>query len=229
MLCYAAELAESDPLRADCLAVWQRLESNHLPGEHYPVVMAAMAGLENPQAEIRISKLSSEVMDEVGVAMRDRHTEPGESYLFQKIGFAKDHYEADETAFNWYAKGTPFTMDYGTYTGDVAVGGAHNVVEITDEDSLRRGYLARHLFTPAVDYTHCEVPVTLKLLWGRVRSFAEVENKDGKIDRTKTPYFYIGDKNPVGPKCWKVRLLMFVKPDYVVLFDRVYEIGRAHV
>jgi hypothetical protein len=73
-----------------------------------------------------------------------------------------------------------------------------------------------------VDYTHCEVPVTLKLLWGKVRSFAEVENKDGKIDRTKTPYFYIGDKNPVGPKTWKVRQLLFVKPDYVVLFDRVY-------
>lgn len=62
----------------------------------------------------------------------------------------------------------------------------------------------------------------MKLLWGKVRSFAEVENKDGKIDRTKTPYFYIGDKNPVGPKTWKVRQLLFVKPDYTVLFDRVY-------
>ena len=113
-------------------------------------------------------------------------------------------------------------MDYGTYTGDVGVAGAHNLVEIPDEDNLRRGYLANHIFTPVVDYTHCELPVTLKLLWGKVRSFAEVENKDGKIDRTNTPYFYIGDKNPVGPKCWKVRLLLFVKPDYVVLFDRVY-------
>jgi hypothetical protein len=161
-------------------------------------------------------------MDEVGVAMRDRHGEAQESYLFQKIGFAKDHYEADETAFNWYAKGTPLCMDYGTYTGDVGIGAAHNAVEIPDEDNLRRGYLANHLFTPALDYTHCEVPVTLKLLWGKVRTFAEVENKDGKIDRTKTPYFYIGDRNPVGPKTWKVRLMMFVKPDYLVIFDRVY-------
>ncbi|MEI8141015.1 MAG: hypothetical protein WCI03_14260 [bacterium] len=222
LLCYAAELKDDDPLKKDCLAIWQLCAEKCRPGEHYPVVMAAMAPLHASRFTSHISPFTSEVMDEVGVALRDRHTQPDESYLFQKIGFAKDHYEADETAFNWYAKGTPLCMDYGTYTGDVGVGGAHNVVEIPDEDGLRRGYLADHLFTPALDYTRCEVPVTLKLLWGKVRSFAEVENKDGKIDRTKTPYFYIGDKNPVGPKTWKVRQLLFVKPDYTVLFDRVY-------
>ncbi|MFZ4778946.1 MAG: hypothetical protein ACOYM3_26570, partial [Terrimicrobiaceae bacterium] len=256
LLCYASELKDDDPLKKDCLAIWQLCAEKCRPGEHYPVVMAALAplgevisnqlsvisgkeavvsnqrsvirdqvegGRPSPQpSTLNLQPLSSEVMDEVGVALRDRHTHPDESYLFQKIGFAKDHYEADETAFNWYAKGTPLCMDYGTYTGDVGVGGAHNVVEIPDEDNLRRGYLAKHLFSPLVDYTHCEVPVTLKLLWGKVRTFAEVENKDGKIDRTKTPYFYIGDKNPVGPKTWKVRQLLFVKPDYTVLFDRVY-------
>ena len=222
LLCYAGELADGDPLKKDCLTIWQLCAEKCRPGEHYPVVMAAMAPFEISNFKSEISELASEVMDEVGVAMRDRHTRPDESYLFQKIGFAKDHYEADETAFNWYAKGTPLCMDYGTYTGDVAVAGAHNVIEIPDEDNLRRGYLADHLFTSVLDYTRCEVPVTLKLLWGKVRSFAEVENKDGKIDRTKTPYFYIGDKNPVGPKCWKVRQLFFVKPDYLVLFDRVY-------
>lgn len=220
LLCYAGELAVDDPLRADCLAVWQRLEANCRPSEHYPVVMATMAPI--PDRDYPLRPLHSELMDEVGVAMRHAHPQANQSYLFQKIGFAKDHYEADETAFNWYAKGTPLCMDYGTYTGDAAIGAAHNAVEIPDEDSLRRGYLANHLFTPAVDFTHCEVPVSLKLLWGRVRSFAEVENKDGKIDRNATPYFYIGDKNPMGPKCWKVRMLLFVKPDYVVLFDRVY-------
>lgn len=225
LLCYAGELKKGDPLRTDCMAIWRLCAKHCRLGEHYPVVMAALAPLDlNPEPRTP-NPLSSEVMDEVGVALRDRHTQPDESYLFQKIGFAKDHYEADETAFNWYAKGAPLCMDYGTYTGDVGVGGAHNVVEIPDEDSLRRGYLADHLFTPALDYTRCEVPVTLKLLWGKVRSFAEVENKDGKIDRNKTPYFYIGDKNPVGPKTWKVRQLLFVKPDYTVMFDRVY--GRV--
>ncbi|MCL1857481.1 MAG: hypothetical protein FWF84_07590, partial [Kiritimatiellaeota bacterium] len=134
------------------------------------------------------------------------------------IGFAKDHYDGDETAFNWYAKGTPFCMDYGTY-GDAGGENCHNLVEIPDRDPLRRGYLADHLFTPAIDYTRCECPVTLKLLHGRMRSFAEVEDA---FDRNQTTFFYIGDKNPVGPKAWKVRQLMFVKPDYVVLFDRVY-------
>ncbi len=268
LLCYASQLQDGDHLKKDCLAIWQLCAEKCRPGEHYPVVMAAMGPLgevvsrqpalrslgagglsvvsgkelgssnqssvisnqgsvisgdfENRKLALRIPHLTSELMDEVGVSMRDRHTQPDESYLFQKIGFAKDHYEADETAFNWYAKGTPLCMDYGTYTGDVAVAGAHNVVEIPDEDNLRRGYLAKHLFSSLIDYTHCEVPVTLKLLWGKVRTFAEVENKDGKIDRTKTPYFYIGDKNPVGPKTWKVRQLLFVKPDYTVLFDRVY-------
>ncbi len=237
LLCYASEMAEGDPLREESLAVWEKTAPLCRPSEHYPLVMAAMAPLKMPDARCQVpgkarsnlkpetrnlKPLSSEVMDEVGVAMRHRHTEADESYLFQKIGFAKDHYEADETAFNWYAKGTPFCMEYGTYTSEASVGGAHNVVEIPDEDALRRGYLAAQLLTDAVDYTHCEVPVTLKLLWGKVRSFAEVENKDGKIDRRKTPYFYIGDKNPVGPKAWKVRKMLFIKPDYIVLFDRVY-------
>jgi len=102
------------------------------------------------------------------------------------------------------------------------VAGAHNVVEIPDADPMRRGYLADHLFTAALDYTRCEVPVSLKLLWGNVRSFAEIEQADAKVAREKTPYFYIGDRNPIGPKVWKVRQLLFVKPDYVVLFDRVY-------
>ncbi len=175
-----------------------------------------------PEREFPLRPLASEVMDEVGVAFRHGHPSPTESYLVQKIGFAKDHYEGDETAFNWYAKGTPLLMDYGTYTGDAATWGAHNVVEMPDADPLRRGYLANHLFSHAVDYTRCEVPVTLKLLWGRVRTFAEVDNKDGIVDRTKTPYFYIGDDNPVGPKTWRVRQLLFVKPDYLVVFDRVF-------
>jgi hypothetical protein len=221
LLCYATELADDDPLRADCLAIWQRTASRCRPSEHYPVMLAATAPLD-AIPDLPLRPLSSEVMDEVGVSMRDRHTAPGESYLFQKIGFAKDHYEGDESAFNWYAKGTPLLMDYGTYTGDIGIFGAHNLVEIPDEDPLRRGYLADHLFSPALDYTRCELPVTLKLLWGRVRSFEEIENKDGKIDRRTTPYFYIGDRNPVGPKLWKVRQLLFVKPDYLVLFDRVY-------
>jgi len=223
LLCYAAELDKDDPLRADCLAVWQRSEGSKHFSEHFLVVTAAMA--PEPQAPMALRKLGSENMDEVGVAMRDRHTEPDESYLFQKIGFAKDHYEADESAFNWYAKGTPLCMDYGTYTPDTGVAGAHNVVEIADADALRRGYLADHLLTAALDYTRCEMPVSLKLLWGKMRSFEEIENKDGQIDRTKTPYFYIGDKNPVGPKVWKVRQMLFVKPDYLVIFDRVY--GRV--
>ncbi len=220
MLCYASELSADDQLRADCIAVWQRLEANCSLGEHYPSVMAAMAPVVTEELPLRV--LSSENMDEVGVAMRHRHTMDDESYLFQKIGFAKDHYEADETAFNWYAKGTPLCMDYGTYTGEVGVGTAHNIVDIPELDPLRRGYLADHMFTDALDYTRCEMPVILKLLWGRVRSFDEVDNVTGSDTWLKAPYFYIGDHNPVGPKCWKVRQILFVKPDYMVIFDRVY-------
>lgn len=123
LLCYAGELAEDDPLRADCLAIWNLCAEKCRPGEHYPVVLAAMAPLTPSTKTYPLSPLSSECMDEVGVSMRDRHLQEKESYLFQKIGFAKDHYEADETAFNWYAKGTPLCMDYGTYSGDVSVGG----------------------------------------------------------------------------------------------------------
>ncbi|OPZ25112.1 MAG: hypothetical protein BWZ02_02600 [Lentisphaerae bacterium ADurb.BinA184] len=220
LLAFAGELADDDPLRDDCLAIYQRQEAFLTLGEHSPHLLAAMAPIPDRPRPLR--PLASEVMEEVGVALRHRHLAPDESYLFQKIGFAKDHYEYDESAFNWYAKGVPLSMDYGTYTGDISVGAAHNLIEIPDLDPLRRGYLANHLFTPALDYTHCELPVVLKLLWGRVRSFAEVDGKDATFDRTKTPYFYIGDNNPVGPKTWKVRLLLFAKPDYVVLFDRVY-------
>lgn len=220
LLAYAGELAEDDPLRADLIAAYQRLEASSGLTEHYPTALAVMAPI--PDHEYPLRPLESEVMDEVGVTFRHAHPSPTESYLVQKIGFAKDHYEGDETAFNWYVKGTPLLMDYGTYTGDAGTWGAHNLVEIPDSDSLRRGYLADHLFSPALDYTRCEVPVTLKLLWGRVRTFAETDDKDGKIAREKTPYFYIGDNNPVGPKTWRVRQLLFVKPDYLVVYDRVF-------
>ncbi len=59
--------------------------------------------------------------------------------------------------------------------------------------------------------------MTLKLSYGRMRSFAEVE---GPPEKPK--FFYIGEDNPVGPKTWKNRLLLFIKPDYIVLFDRVF-------
>jgi hypothetical protein len=221
LLCYAAELNEADPLRDQCLAVWHTAAHDVRPDEHMPLLMAATAPLPAPLPRA-LPVRRSEVMDEVGVALRDRHGQPAESYLFQKIGFAKDHYEADETSFNWYAKGTPLCMDYGAYSGHVAVGGAHNLVEIPDEDNLRRGYLKQHLLTSVVDFTHCECPVTLKLLWGRPRNFAEIQSTDGKTDHALPPYFYIGDRNPTGPKAWKVRLLLFVKPDYLAIFDRVY-------
>jgi len=220
LLCYAAELAENDPLREQCIAVYQAQEDRIVLSEHYPHVMALMGFV--PAKRCTLKALESEHMDELGVAMRHNHLLEKESYLFQKIGFWKDHYEGDESAFNWYAKGTPFTMDYGTYTPDVSPESMHNLVEIPDADNLRRGYLANVLFSQAADYTHCEMPVTLKLMWGRVRTFEECDAKDGKVDRTATKYFYIGDRNPVGPKVWKTRLLLFVKPDYLAIFDRVY-------
>jgi hypothetical protein len=227
LLAYAAELEPNDPLRLEILAIFQRVENDCRLEDHHGHFLAVLAAMapEVPEARQPLARLGSESMAEVGVSMRHRHTEPDESYLFQKIGFAKDHYENDESAFNWYAKGTPFCMDYGTYTPDAAVGGAHNVVEIPDEDSLRRGFLAGRFFSGTVDYTRCEIPVTLKLSWGRMRNFEEVQAQNGKVHRDKIPYFYIGDQNPVGPKVWKVRQLLFVKPDYVVLSDRVF--GRV--
>jgi hypothetical protein len=218
LLAYASELDDDDPLRDDCMAIYQLQEAHIRLGEHYGAVLAAMAPI--PDGLYSLTARQSENMDEVGVSLRHDHLSRNESYLFQKIGFAKDHYEGDETSFNWYAKGTPFLMDYGTYTSDVAVFAAHNLVEIPDADELRRGYLAERFFSPSMDFTHCETPVTQKLLYGRPRSFAEIDR--AAIDREKTPYYYIGDDNPVGPKLWKVRLLVFVKPDYVVLFDRVH-------
>jgi hypothetical protein len=156
-------------------------------------------------------------MPEIGVAMRHDHESPNESYLFQKIGFAKDHYEGDETSFNWYAKGTPLTMDYGTYTWDTMVAKAHNLIEIPDAEPLRRGFLASTFFSDALDFTHCEAPVHLKLSHGHVRSFAEVDGPP-----QKPLFFYIGDETPIGPKTWVTRMLLFVKPDYLLVFDRVF-------
>ncbi|MFW5856744.1 MAG: hypothetical protein ACOCX4_02615 [Planctomycetota bacterium] len=220
LLAYASELPVDDPLRHACMAIYQRQEPILTLAEHYPAVFAGMARV--PDRAYDLPRCASEHMDEIGVAMRHRHLEEKESYLFQKIGFWKDHYENDESAFNWYAKGTPLCMEYGTYTQDAGIGASHNIVEIPDQDALRRGYLAGLVFSPAFDYTHCEMPVTLKLLWGRVRTFEEIDNRDKTQDRTTTPYHYIGDANPVGPKTWKVRKLLFVKPDYLAVFDRVY-------
>jgi hypothetical protein len=213
LLAYAGELKDDDPLRADLIACYQKMEPDITPIEHTPLLLA-MSPI--PDREYSLRPLQSEHMDELGVALRHDHPSPTESYLFQKIGFWKDHYENDETSFNWYAKGTPLVMDYGTYTPDVGSAAAHNLVEIPDMDSLQRGYLADSFFSEALDYTRCEVPVNLKLLHGRLRTFEEI---DGPPE--SPPYFYIGDENPTGPKVWKTRMLLFIKPDYIVLFDRV--------
>lgn len=220
LLAYASELAADDPLAQACMAVYQCCESNITLREHYICYLAATATV--PKQQYLLPVTQSKLMDEVGVSMRHQSRTDKESYLFQKIGFAKDHYEADESAFNWYAKGTPLCMDYGTYQAHSSTDKAHNLVEIPDADTLRRGYLKAHHFTPFADFTHCQIPVTLKLLWGHVRSFEELDKQDGLVQREKTPYYYIGDKNPVGPKVWKVRLLLFIKPDYIAIFDRVY-------
>ena len=215
LLAYAGELPEGDPLRADLIAAYQKMEPAISLGEHAPLMLAAMAPIPDRNYEVR--PLVSEHMPDLGISFRHAHPSPNESYLVQKIGFWKDHYENDETAFNWYAKGTPLVMDYGTYSNDAGTGAAHNAVEIPDNDPLRRGYAAQTMFTPVVDYSRCEVPVALKLSYGRMRTFKEV---DGPPERPA--FFYIGDENPVGPKVWKNRLLLFVKPDYLVLFDRVF-------
>jgi len=215
LLAYAGELPEGDQLRDDLIAAYQKMEPAINLGEHSPMMMAAMAPIPERQYELR--PLHSEHMQELGIAFRHEHPSPHESYLFEKAGLWKDHYEYDETAINWYAKGTPLVMEYGTYTGDAGAGAAHNLVEIPDLDPLRRGFVMQTMFTPLVDYSHVEVPVTLKLSHGRMRSFAEV---DGPPE--KPAFFYIGDENPVGPRMWKNRLLLFVKPDYVVMFDRVF-------
>jgi hypothetical protein len=214
LLAFASELAADDSLRHDLMAVYQRMESVLESVEHCPLMLAVA---DVPEREYPIPPLSSEHMEELGVAVRHGHPSPTETYLFQKIGLWKDHYENDETSINWYAKGAPLVMDYGTYTGDAAAAAAHNLVEIPDMDPLRRGYLAEKYFTLLVDYTRCEVPVTLKLSHGHLRTWAEVDGPP-----VAPQFFYIGEDNPVGPKVWKTRLLLFVKPDYIVLFDRIW-------
>jgi hypothetical protein len=215
LLAYASELNEDDPLRHDLIAVSQKMLPTAELSEDNALLAIAMPLF--PDREYPLRPLKSEHMQDLGVAMRHEHPSPKESYLFQKIGFWKDHYENDETSFNWYAKGTPMVMDYGTYSADIAPAAAHNLVEVPDMDSLRRGYLADSYFTSLIDYTRCEVPVTLKLQHGYIRTWAEI---DGPPVPPK--FFYLCDENPVGPKTWKVRQLLFVKPDYVLLFDRVF-------
>jgi len=218
LLAFAGELPEDDALRRQCIAIYQAQEHIIRLKEYEPLLVAMMAPVVNER--IPLPTFTDEHMQDLGVAMRHGQGSEQETYLFQKIGFWKDHYENDETAFNWYAKGAPLMMDYGTYTPDAAIAAAHNLVEIPDMDALRRGYLASHHFSSKLAYTQCDVPLTQKLLWEDVRTFEQQDH--GSIHRDDTPYYYIGDPNPVGPKAWKTRKLLFVKPDYLVLSDRVY-------
>lgn len=214
LLAYADALPEGDPLRADCLAVYQFMEPYIKAGPYDVPFLAIMAPAVT--GSYPLQALDSECMDDLGVLMRHQHTAPAQSQLFVKIGFWKDHYEGDESAFNWYAKGTPLAMEYGTYTADGGAWAAHNLVEIPDMDNLARGYLGDHFFSAPVDYTRCEMPVVLKLSWGKVRTFDEMAHP------TPPLFFYIGDNNPLGPRSWKKRLLLWVKPDYLLTFDRVF-------
>ncbi len=97
LLTYAGELEENDPLRGDLIAIYQKMDALMAPTEFRPLLLAMAP---TPEREYPIRPLVSEHMDQLGVAMRHGHPSPTESYLFQKIGFFKDHYEADETAIN---------------------------------------------------------------------------------------------------------------------------------
>ncbi len=214
LLVFADHLSAEDPLRTQCLAAYNVCAERMAPGEHYPLLLAIAAPIPHGDEALAIN--SSETMDEVGVAMRHQHRQPDESLLLQKIGFGKDHYEGDESSFSWYAKGQPFSVDIAGYGDDMGYS-AHNLVEIPDADSLRRGYLADHHFTPSSDYTRIELPITLKLSHGKIRSFAETDGPP-----IKPLFHYIGDNNPVGPKTWVTRQLLWGKPDWLAVFDRVH-------
>jgi hypothetical protein len=79
LLCFAGALPPDDALRAELIGAYQRLAPSIELNEHYPMVMAALAPI--PERTEAVRALRSEVMAEVGVAMRHRHAEHDESYL----------------------------------------------------------------------------------------------------------------------------------------------------
>jgi len=214
LLACAAELPREHPLRPALVATGQRLSGDLYPNDYGPLIALTLPpfapdeGCQPP--------LSSEVMEDLGVLMRGEGRDC-RNLVIQKIGLFKDHYEGDETTVQWYAHGAPLIMDYGTYTGDVSRPNAHSILEVADQDDLRRGYLAKAHFSPGVDFTRCEVPVLQRFLYGEERSFAQIDH-----ETRRTRHFYIGDHEPQGPLLWKTRQLWYVKPDYLVVRDELH-------
>jgi len=174
---------------------WQR------SGDSGPIYRDKLLSYYQGEIEPVEPKMASEEIRGFGAVMRSRYNTPRETFFLIKNSLASQHWHRDELGFHYYGLGKPLLTDPGGYYG-MCLESNHNVVRFYGRSSWNRGVPRKW--------------VTLEqngdLFVGEVtkRNFAQEP-------------VYVVPSDLRTPAHWS-RHIMFVKPDYFVIYDQIQSI-----
>lgn len=210
---YAQRIPDRE-LAGRLVDVWRR---EGRPDLGHPGGTAIFESLLDPDQEARpLPKHGSTIEPGFGAILRHGEGTAEETFLTFKSGAVFSHYEGDELAFHWHARGVPLCSDYGVYQAPSAGWDAHNLVEVPAIDGIRRGFLTEHYLDESADYLVGDLPALIRFFEDHPEGF-----RDPNAGRFSQKYNYLDHEAPLGPKVWIRRALLFVKPHYLVLLDDV--------
>jgi len=206
------------PLADRCYNTWVLAGR---PVHHvYDSITFLLSDIENYKPSDYIERSQSKVLEGSFVTMRGMADSGDEVYILIKNGVATHHNDFDEGGFTIWAYGSPLCGDYGYHADDgdklnlpVVSTWQHNCVEF---DLKSSGYLgmekssAPELF---LSNEHCDFlisDITVKNL----RDTRNVKN-------------YLEQQTPCETILYK-RYLLFVKPDYFLVYDNIISCPYTH-
>ena len=209
----AQQIPDQD-LAGQLVEVWRREGASEFAHPATTAIFEALLDPDLTPGELPV--FGSTIEPGFGAILRHGEKTPEETFLTFKAGAVFSHYEGDELAFHWHARGVPLCCDYGVYQPASSQWCAHNVVEVPARDSMRRGFLADHHLDECADYLVAEHPGLIRYM----EDYPE-DYPDPEAERFSKKYNYLDHEAPLGPKVWSSRALLFVKPHYLVLLDEV--------
>lgn len=210
---WLARLIPDRELAGRLIEIWRR---EGAPAFAHPGPRLVESLLDPDQPAGILPLFGSTLEPGFGALLRHDEGTRFETFLTFKVGVIFSHYEGDELSFHWHARGVPLCSDYGVYQGPSGEWSAHNVVEVPALDSIRRGFLTDHQLDASADYLVGEHPGLIRYYEDFPESF-----RDPDTPRFAQKYNYLDHEAPLGPKVWRRRALLFVKPHYLVLLDDV--------
>jgi|GEM_PF-3260477 len=220
LLTGALVYAGVDPeLSSRCYHTW--VKAGRPVNHHYDTITYLLSDIENYSPCYPAEGADSKVIGGSFVTMRANAGTEGEVYVLVKNGFATHHNDFDEGGFTIWAYGSPLCSDYGYHAdhGDlknvpVVSTWQHNCVEFDNKSS---GYLAMEVSQSPSLFVNEK---SADLLVSNLKCF----NLRDSRNITKQ---YLDQRAP----CEEInyyRYTLFVKPDYLIIFDNIISCPYAH-